>query len=195
MPQPPSESATPRAPRSEIEVFRSHLGKPEYWHVLINPIPILGTGLGAFLLGLALWRRDERLEAAALCLIVLTAIITFPTIKLGQRAYDRMFDTLPLEGQEWLDVHMSRAERAQFVFYLAGALAAASLFGRRRGAFWAPRASQGALAATALAAALAGWIAHAGGQVRHQEFRLGPPPPGALKRSPAQPAPERKEGS
>jgi len=60
------------------------------------------------------------------------------------------------------------------VFYASGALAAVALVLSRLGRPAALRAAQASLCAAVFSAALAGWIIHAGGQVRHPEFRLGP---------------------
>lgn len=51
----------------------------------------------------------------------------------------------------------------------------------------------GTMAVSGLCAAVTGLIAHAGGQVRHTEFRTGPPTARALKHAAPQLAPERKE--
>lgn len=47
--------------------------------------------------------------------------------------------------------------------------------GSRKAKPAAARQAQAALVATLLCAVVAGWISHAGGQVRHSEFRMGPP--------------------
>ncbi len=165
----------PRAAQGELKVMWSHLKQPEYIHVIINVMPLVGMGLGAGLLLAGLWLESDGMREAGLALIVLAGVITFPTVKFGQHAYDRLYEQIPLEAQQWLDVHMSRAERLQWFFYLTGALAAWALVSSRKKKPAAVRQAQATLAAAGLCAALAGWISHAGGQVRHSEFRLGPP--------------------
>lgn len=160
---------------SEWKVLLHHLTQPEYLHVVINPMPVIGMGLGAALIFAGLWLESEGMREAGLALVVLTALITFPTIKLGQHAYDRLYEQIPLEAQQWLDVHMNRAEKLQWLFYLTGVLAAWALAGSRKKKPTARRQAQATLAAAGLCAAVAGWISHAGGQVRHEEFRMGPP--------------------
>lgn len=192
-PAAPAQAAPTREEhRSELGIVLSHLDKPEYWHVLINPIPIFGSGLGALLLLAALWRRSEDLRLAGLTVVLAVGVIVFPTVKAGQRAYDRIYETIPLEAQQWLDVHMERAETLQYVFYLAAILAAAALVARKKRPELFERLTRATLAATALSAALAGWIAHAEGQVTHDEFREGPPPTSAVLK--AQPEPARGHG-
>ena len=164
-----------RPAQSELKVMMSHLKQPEYIHVIINVMPLVGMGLGAALLLAGLRLESEGMREAGLALVVLAGVITFPTVKFGQHAYDRLYEQIPMEAQQWLDVHMSRAEKLQWFFYLTAALAAWALVSSRKKKPAAARQAQAALAAAGLCAALAGWISHAGGQVRHSEFRLGPP--------------------
>ena len=186
----------PAEHKSELAMFLAHLKQPEYMHVMINPIPIFGMGLGLVFL-IAAWLRPRMigLAEAGLCIIIATGVITYPTIKLGQYAYDRIFETIPLDAQEWLDVHMARAERTQYFFYLAAILACLTLYKQRRNPESARRLMIATMAVSGLCAALAGFIAHAGGQVRHTEFRTGPPSARALKHAPPEAVPERKESN
>ena len=167
--------AAPRPPIGELAILRMHLTQPEYWHVLIHPFPILGMALAAPLLLFALAVRSRGAHEAGLVLILLSALGAFATVKVGQRAYDRVYKGIENESQQWLDVHMERAEDAQWAFYLTGLLAALALAAGRRKPSWGRPATIGALSGALLCSALGGWIAHAGGQVRHAEFRLGPP--------------------
>lgn len=173
MDQPAVQPARPAV--SEWKALLHHLTQPEYLHVVINPMPVIGMGLGAALIFAGLRLESGGMREAGLAVVVLTALMTFPTIKLGQHAYDRLYEQIPLEAQQWLDVHMSRAEKLQWFFYLTGALAAWALASSRRKKPAAARQAQATLAAAGVCAALAAWISHAGGQVRHEEFRMGPP--------------------
>ncbi len=193
MPGMQSMNMPPAEHKSEFAMFLSHLKQPEYMHILINPIPIFGMGLGLMLLLVAWVRPAAGLSEAGLAIIIATGVITYPTIKLGQYAYDKIFETIPLDAQEWLDVHMARAERFQYLFYLAAILACLTLYKQRRNPELARRLMIATMAVSGLCAALAGLIAHAGGQVRHTEFRTGPPTARALKHAAPESAPERKE--
>ena len=80
------------------------------------------------------------------------------------------------EGQKWLEEHMHRGERLIYVFYALGAFAVVSI-----AAEWKrPRAALPlaitTLALTAGALGIGGYIAYAGGHVRHKEFRFEPAP-------------------
>lgn len=165
----------PRPAVGEWTVLRMHLTQPEYQHVLINPFPVLGMALAAPLLLFGLAARSRGAKEAGLVLIMLTSLVTLATVKIGQRSYDRVYNRIEFESQQWLDVHMERAEGAQWAFYLTGLIAALALVMSRRNTDWERRATLGALSGALLCSALGGWIAHAGGQVRHSEFRTGPP--------------------
>lgn len=120
-------AATPAQPvkqalGSEWMMFRSHLGKAEYLHVLLNPIPIYGTAFGALLLALIFITPNDGVRATGLGLLLGTALLVVPTVQLGQTAYDRMYETVPLEGQAWLDVHMERGENSSTSFILPAPL-------------------------------------------------------------------------
>jgi hypothetical protein len=186
------EEPLAREAHSEWRVLRSHLGQPEYWHTILNPIPIYGSGLAALLLLLSYWKPGLGTRQTGLGLTVAVGLITIPTLQVGERAYDRLYETIPLEAQAWLDVHMDRAENFQYVFYLAAALALAALLLEKRRPQLAARLTGGTLASIGLGALLAGWIAHAGGQVGHDEFRLGPPPASAMRKAPPEPSPQRE---
>jgi hypothetical protein len=75
------------------------------------------------------------------------------------------------DGQEWLDSHKQRAEKLIYLFYalIAVALGAALIPAK------APRIARPLALLTVLVAlaslAAGGWIAKAGGQIRHTEFR------------------------
>lgn len=176
-PAPVQAQAPP--PSSELDALRHHLRQPEYWHVLLNPLPSLAMGLAVILLAASLVTAAEGLATAGLVSIAIGGGAAFPVIQLGQRAYDRLFDGLPLDARLWLDVHMARAEKAQYLFYLAAIVAIFALARRKRQAQAKPLRLAALVLASASAVAAA-WIAHAGGQVGHPEFRRGPPDARAL---------------
>jgi dolichol kinase len=119
--------------------------------------------------------RSRQAQVLALILVIVGCASAVPVIQFGERAYDRVFAMSNPDAQQWLDTHMQRAERCEFVFYVTGAFALATLT-----AFWKfQRAVKPLLAAvvimTLVSVGLAGWISYAGGKVRHSEFRDGPP--------------------
>jgi hypothetical protein len=152
------------------------LKRPEYVHVLLNPIPLYGLVLATLALAIALAIRSRQAQTVALILVIVGCGAAFPVIEFGERAYDRVYAMSNPDGQQWLDTHMFRAERCEFVFYVTGAFALATLV-----AFWKfQKAATPLLIAvlilTLISVVSAGWISYAGGKVRHTEFRDGPPP-------------------
>jgi hypothetical protein len=80
------------------------------------------------------------------------------------------------DGKAWLDAHMHRAEKVVYIFAALAALALTAIVLPLK----IPKTAF-PLALITLLFALAtlgtgGWIAWAGGKVRHPEFRKEPPP-------------------
>lgn len=159
-----------------FNVLREHLSDPEYLHVLINPLPVYGLAIAALGLVLALVLRNHRVTIAALVLVFVSGLSAWPTYYYGEKGYDRIKAMSDPAGEQWLDEHMARAEKLIWAFYV---LAGVSVVGVGAVAKW-PRTSLPIAALTLLLAAatlgIGGYIAYAGGHVRHREFRFEPPP-------------------
>jgi hypothetical protein len=152
------------------------LKKPEYIHVILNHLPIYGSMLGALALAIALLLRSRAAQITALVLTLIAGVSAYPVFVTGQRAYKTVRRMADDTGADALDEHMDRAEKTIGAFYFLAFLALAGLLIPVK---W-PRAGV-PLAATTLAVAivcsgLAIYIAQAGGQVRHTEFRPGETP-------------------
>ncbi len=152
------------------------LQQPEYVHVLLNPLPVYGLAMGLLALIIALFFRSRPARIAALVLISASAASAWPVAHYGEEGYDRVLAMEDEEGGAWLKAHMERAEEYEGVFYALAVLALATIVVPIK---W-PRADL-PLAITTLVVAVAalglgGWIAYAGGKVRHSEFRNSPPP-------------------
>jgi len=151
------------------------LKQPEYVHVLLNPMPVYGLACGVLGLVVALVMKSAQARLVAMVIIIVASASVWPVVRYGHRGYDRVYAMSNAEGQQWLDVHVDRAADGQYVFYAAGLVALATIL--IPGKF--PRTAVPLVVATlavALAALATGaWISHAGGQVRHSEFRNGPP--------------------
>lgn len=152
------------------------LQQPEYLHVLLNHLPIIGLPLGAFALFLALCLRSRPAQVTALAVLALAALAAWPVAATGESAYGSIRDLSDEAGANWLEEHMARADRANFVFYVVAVVAIAGI---ALPAKWPRAATPFAVAAFALALAGSGvatFIAYPGGKIRHPEFRTGPPP-------------------
>jgi membrane associated rhomboid family serine protease len=159
-----------------FKILWEHLSDPEYVHVLINPLPVYGLSIAVLALVLAVFLRRQRLTVAALVLVFICSISAWPTYRYGQAGYDRVKSMADDAGGKWLDEHKARAEKLIWAFYVVAAVAALGVVSVAK---W-PRTSRTvtvvtlALAGTTLG--VGGYIAYAGGHVRHREFRFEPPP-------------------
>ena len=154
----------------------AHFFSMEHIHVLINHLPVIGLAMAILALVLALMHHSRKTEIIALILVFITAASAWPVVLTGQRAYKPVRGIVDDAGADWLDAHMERAEKAAPAFYALALLAAAALVVPHK---W-PRTTRPLAIATLALAVLcegaSGWIADAGGQIRHPEFRTEPPP-------------------
>lgn len=151
--------------------FFQHLSQPEYVHVLINPIPVYGLAVGVIALVVALFFRVRAALIPALIAIAFSGLMAWPVYEYGEKGYDRVYSMVNTEGDAWLNTHMHRAEKLIYVFYALAVLAAAAIVIPIR---W-PHALLPLAVATLIfglaTLGVGGWIAYAGGKVRHPEFR------------------------
>lgn len=144
---------------------------PAHLHLLTNHMPIFITLSGLLALGLALLAKNAPARRIALVLLLLGTVGGLMTYWLGQQAYKPVRGLADEAGQDWLDLHMDRAEQVIWLFWIAAAAAAGALIASWRAVRFAlPSAFlAGVLAAATLA--VSGWIADAGGKIRHVEIR------------------------
>ena len=160
-----------------LSSFLKDLSQPEYIHVLINPLPVYGLAMGIIGLILALLQRSRPAQVATLALILLSSAIAWPVVHYGKAGYDRVLAMSDEQGEAWLKAHEHRADELAWSFYVLAAVAAVAIFAPMK---W-PKVATG-LAFVMLVLSLAvlgigGYIAHAGGKIRHREFRNEPAPP------------------
>ena len=160
-----------------IDTFLRDLRQPEYIHVLINPLPIYGLFLSWVGLLIALFLRSRRAQIATLALVLISSTSAWPVYEFGQQAYDRVLSMADEDGRAWLDEHQDRAEDLIYIFYALAALSAIAIAAPMK---WPKSSVPLAVAAILLGAVTlgtGGYIAYAGGKIRHREFRNEPPPP------------------
>jgi disulfide bond formation protein DsbB len=160
-----------------MEVLLRDLRQPEYIHVLINPLPVYGLATGLIGLGAALILRSRPAQIATLILVLLTAASAWPVYEFGEQGYDRVLTMTDDPGHAWLDEHMRRGEQLIYVFYALAVLAFAALIAPMKWPRSATLFASAVLVLGAVALGCGGYIAYAGGKVRHREFRNVPPPP------------------
>jgi plastocyanin len=159
-----------------IAALLRDLQQPEYIHVLINPLPVYGLVTGLIGLFIAVCQRSRTAIVVALVIVLLSAGAAWPVYQYGERSYDRVLVIADNDGRAWLAEHRERAEHLIWLFY---ALAILSAIGLIVSAKW-PKSSV-AIAIVVLLLGLiclgtGGYIAYAGGRIRHREFRTESPP-------------------
>jgi hypothetical protein len=160
-----------------IETILRDLRQPEYIHVLINPLPVYGLGLGLVGLLIALILRSRPAKIATLTIVLISAASAWPVYEYGERAYDRVLSMTDDAGHAWLDEHQDRAEDLIYFFYGLAVLTAIAIAAPIK---WPKSSVALALAVLVFGTAvlgMAGYIAYAGGKIRHREFRNASPPP------------------
>jgi hypothetical protein len=124
----------------------------------------------------AMCLRTRGGEVIALVLIFVCAASAWPAAHYGEAAEDRILVSVDADGQAWLKIHEHRAEELIYLFYALALVSAAGIFAPEK---W-PKTRRPLVILTLLLAVAAlaagGYIASAGGKIRHREFRSGPPP-------------------
>ncbi len=162
---------------NELHDFLRECGaSPAYRHLLINHLPILGLAAGALALFLSFFLRSRAAQLPALAVILVTAASAFPVYQTGEQSYKPIRRIADDAGADWLDAHMDRADAGIRYYYALAGLALVALVVPIK---W-PRSGP-PLAVLTLAGAIGcigvgGWIAQAGGPIRHVELRPAPSP-------------------
>ena len=150
--------------------------QPEYLHTLLHPMPIWGLGAGVLGLTIALLLRSRAAQVATLAIILVSSVSAVPVYLLGGAAEDRVEGIIDEAGRAWLEEHEHRGEQAIYVFCALAAVALAALIVPVK---WPRSATPLCIVVLLLrvaSLAAGGYVAKAGGQIRHREFRTGPLP-------------------
>ena len=160
-----------------IDTLLRDLRQPEYVHVLLNPLPIYGLASGWIGLIIAFFLRSRRAQIATLALVLISAASAWPVYEYGEQAENPVISMADKDGQAWLAEHKDRAEDLIWIFYALAVLSAIAIAAPIK---W-PKSSRPLVIAVILLGAVTvgsgGYIAYAGGRIRHREFRNEPPPP------------------
>jgi hypothetical protein len=159
-----------------LELFLRALRQPEYIHTLLNPLPIYGLGVGLLGLMIALLLRSRPAQIATLAIILVCSSAAWPVYVFGEKAEDRMEGIVDDAGRRWLHEHEERAEKIIYAFYALALLTVVALLAPLRWPGMATPLSLAVLVLSMVALGLGGYIAQAGGKIRHPEFRTELPP-------------------
>lgn len=164
-----------------MESILRELRQPEYLHTLLNPVPVYGLALGLFGLLIGLLQRNRGGQVVALAIVFVSALSAWPVYALGERGFDRVLTLTDDDGRAWLEEHERRGEQLIIAFYALALVSGAALAIPWKWPQTATPFSLFVLVAGILVVAIGSYIAHAGGKIRHREFRTGAPP--GLKQS------------
>jgi dolichol kinase len=159
-----------------MDAILRDLRQPEYIHVLINPLPVYGLAMGLLGLIIAFFLKSRRAQIVTLIIVLICAASAWPVYEFGQQAKDRVLSMENEVGDAWLEEHEDRAEDLIWLFYGLAVLSTVALVAPKK---W-PRLAGPLVAAVILLGVATlgsgGYIAYAGGKIRHREFRNVPPP-------------------
>jgi hypothetical protein len=145
--------------------------KPEYLHVLLNPLPVYGLAVSVLGLLLALISRTRGARVTALALVFVCTLSAWPVYHYGEAAYDRVKATIDDDGEKWLDEHVRRGEHLIWVFYLVAGLSAIAIAADITSRRWAVPLTIVILVLAGTVLGVGAYIGYAGGRVHY--FRGG----------------------
>jgi hypothetical protein len=159
-----------------FEAFLRGLRQPEYIHVLINPLPLYGLLIGLLAMIVALILGSRPAQVTALILVLLAAASAWPVAHFGEEAFDRVLSMADDDGQAWLRAHEERSDKLIYLFHALAVLTLLSLIAPKKWPKSALPFMIATLVLTVISLGAGGYIAYAGGKIRHREFRNEPPP-------------------
>ena len=141
-------------------------------HLIINHFPVIGV-LGAILLLVysLIWKSEE-VKMVSFGVFVLIALITLPVYFTGEAAAKVVKD-LPGVTEAFVGRHEEMAELALVLMEVLGLMSLVGLFLLRRTGSIPKWAVIMVLVTSLITAAVVGFTANLGGQIRHTEIREG----------------------
>lgn len=140
-------------------------------HLLLNHVPVIGVFFVAFVLGVALWRRNDAMSRLGLVMLTGVGVIAAVVYFTGEPA-EEAIENLTGIAESVIEAHEEAATAAFIGSSIAGALAFVLLAWSRRREL--PRWAVGSMLVIVLGVAgVMGWTANLGGQIRHTEIAGG----------------------
>ena len=139
-------------------------------HLVITHLPVLGSLFGLCLLVLALMQRNVQLERTSLWVFVAAAMAAVPTYLSGTPASALLMKRMPGMSMDAGDQHAEVAVVALVAVSVLGLLALFGLVFYRQPKQPPGRFRFAAVIMALVTAALMGWTANLGGNIRHTEI-------------------------
>jgi hypothetical protein len=159
-----------------IDAILPDFRQPEYIHVLLNPLPVYGLAVGVIGLIVAFFLKSRPAQIVALIVVLVAAASAWPTFVYGKQAKDRVLSMENEVGGAWLEEHEDRAEDLIWFYFALFVLAAIALAAPAKWPSSAAPLLISVILLSAVTLGCGGYIAYAGGKIRHREFRNVPPP-------------------
>lgn len=139
-------------------------------HLIINHFPVVGVLGGILLLVYALIRKSEEVKMVSLGVFVLIALMTIAVFFTGQAAEEGV-KKLPGVTEGYIGRHEEMAEYAITLMEILGVLALTGLVLLKRLGAIPKLVVLLVLVMSLITAAVMGFTANLGGQIRHTEIR------------------------
>jgi len=148
------------------------LVNPAQLHLALTHLPVVGALLAAAALSIGALTRSPATRRAGLALLLFAALSAIPSYLTGEGA-EEVVEDRPGVSEAIVERHEDAAGDALALVLLGGTVAAGSLLASRLGRERAARALfAGALALALVDSVVLGWVAHLGGEIRHDEIRV-----------------------
>jgi uncharacterized membrane protein len=145
-------------------------------HVMINHIPVMGTIFLVILMVYGLVRKSNEIVRVSFYFTVALSLATVPVYLTGDPAKDQIRNETWFERKR-VDAHEEMAEKGFIAVLVTGALAIAAIWMARNGGPVRLGMAVIVLFGLLVSAGLFGVAALKGGEIRHDEIRVGAPSP------------------
>lgn len=143
---------------------------PAHLHLILNHIPIIGTGFVAVMLFIAIAYRNFFMEKISLLFLVAIALTTTIVFKTGDGTA-AVVQNLPGVSQQSILAHSSAARLGLVLMFIIGCVSLGGLLYFRKSDKLPRMYVFVVFALTVISTAIFIWIGYLGGQIMHPEIR------------------------
>lgn len=112
----------------ELTTLWQSIRDPEYLHLLIEPLPLYGLGLGLMFFIVAFVFGERRTRLVSLCLICVSCASVWPYTDLREKATPRILATRPPEYASVIREQTQRRLDYTWPYYLMTVLSLVTIF-------------------------------------------------------------------